>query len=625
MLTVKSRHAWTWAAVVLVVAALTAGTQLFHTGGVVTAYQPDGQRVSEWEMPDMPCPYGHDDACEGAASPPSMRLYMSANPHDLLPHVATDNRHFDEPVDIEHFRQRISYQNAQPGPRPVVATDSPTSTSDDVNYDITTLTSDLPWVADGQTPAERLLVDWLAELSEVNPALADSLVNMPFLQDYTPGDRQAVQTLALISERDPEDAADIANRAKFADDGGLDNTEAKIVAVLWGPYRDDETHVIDDLITSGTVEEHDTVGEYRTQLVFSIVRTISRQNDEGNSTLMETAISATQHAETLMAQALPTDFIGILVSDVSGAAARNNGIMVQVDDRFDDPSYDERIRQRVIAHEIGHYWWTGRARHERWISEGAAEYMGAYSVKTRFGDRELWLDTFPCPYYRTIEHLRADNPNYRSNGSSCNYSLGGRLFINLDRSMTGSAFHNAFRNFHQRLSTYEDDEIDQGLNLVRAFCPACERNPRNLSGTGYTLGYRYGQKVFTDNSRADGSIPGLGEEPSISFRDYRNNRQYGVPIVPSTGPDQDRWIRLWFTDAENPPESVTVRIVQYHQDREPWYDSNDKRIVGSNDNDAAWFSVYLGNPDHRPIGHHWVYVYNEDGDKIAEAEYQVVP
>ena len=35
--------------------------------------------------------------------------------------------------------------------------------------------------------------------------------------------------------------------------------------------------------------------------------------------------------------------------------------------------------------------------------------------------------------------------------------------------------------------------------------------------------------------------------------------------------------------------------------------------------------VYLANPENRAPGHHWVYVYDQQGRKLAELQYQVVP
>ena len=501
---------------------------------------------------------------------------------------------------------------------------TPTRAVNGVSYAITSEITNLPWARDGQTSSEKVTLDWLGALQGYNPNLASALTRMPFLQDHNPGDRQAIQTLVRISEDEPEYATDIVASAGFADGGGIDNTEAKIIAVMSMPYGRGNADLIKQLTESGTIEEQNTVGRYGNPLNFSIVRVITSRQD---SKLMQAATSAVSDAETLMGQALPIDFVGILVANLTGASGVNNGINIQADDRFDETGYSDRRRQRLIAHEIAHYWWGGR---EVWIREGAASYVGAYSEWSQFNDNDLYTNRYPCAYYRTIEHLRADNPRFNfedSYGARCNYSLGERLFINLDRSMTRLQFNASFRKLHQLLSTYEQDEIDQGQSLMQAFCPVCAANPRDLGSTGHTLARRYGEKILTDNSAPTASVLGLGKvQSNVSIVDfYDDNRQYGIAEVSASSPDQRRWVRMNFSGVNNPPETVKIHVRQYHEDREPWYDYTQQQRVFAFQDGGASFYAYLGTAQRRPIGHHWVYIYNERGQKIAEAEYQVRP
>ncbi len=626
---IKTKRIRNLAAATLAAAVVIVGALLLATDGNVAAYQPDGLRMSTAEMPEPPCPYGHEDGCETAPPRPAVDPYFAANPHDLLPDSHTRQHRLDQSASIEYFRQELDSKRARAGNESNAAGDDPNAGVNGVNYAITSEITGLPWARDGRTASERVTLGWLGALQGYNPSLASALTRMPFLQDHTPGDFQAIQTLTLISRAEPKDATSIATHTGFADGGGIDNTEAKIIAVMSIPYFDGDAVLIDWLAKYGTVEQRNTVGQYDNPLNFSIVRLItSRQN----SKLMQTATSAVSDAETLMGQALPIDFVGILVADVPDAAGVNNSISIQVDAGFDGTRYIDRYRQRTIAHEIGHYWWgTGvGAHHEDWIGEGAASYIGAYSEWSQFNDKDVYTNRYPCPYYRTIEHLRADNPEYGKNdvsyGSLCNYSLGERLFINLDRSMTRPQFNVAFRNLHRRLSTYEQDEIDQGLNLLRAFCPGCAANPRNLGSAGHTLARRYGEKVLTDSSAPTASVPGLGNvQGNVPIVDvFDENRQYGIAQVPASSPDQRRWLRINFSGGTNPPATVKIRVVQYHEDREPYSNSSREKPVFTQ-NGQTWFYAYIGSPQRRAIGHHWVYIYNEQGQKIAEAEYQVLP
>jgi len=617
-------------ALALLALAAVAGLMWLPTADV-EAYQPEGLRISLSEMPEPPCPYGHDDACENAAgSAVSVKPYQSDDPH--APALGANDGSYDHREHMEsitRINQRVLARLSDSGDALDGAGNEPDGPGDDINYAITSDITGLPWVRDGQTEAEKLTVGWLSELQEHNPSLVASLVRMPFLQDHTPGDLQAIQTLTYISKNDPGDATEIVTDEDFADGGGIDNTEAKIIAVMSIPYFNGDTLLISLLTSHGTVEERNVVGRFGNPLTFAVVKWSPTVSAPQN--VMQTAITSVSDAETLMGKALPVDFVGILVEDMDGALGANNGISIQVDECFGRTlrSCSDRVRQRLIAHEIGHYWWDRNDGHDVWVSEGAAEYIGAYSVKSQFGDSHLSTDYWPCPYYRTIEHLRADNPHYRfSNGSQCYYSLGERLFINLDRSMGHGAFTTGFRSLHQRLSTYKDDEIDQGLSLLRAFCPGCESNQWNLDSGGNTLARRYGEKVLTDNSAPTGTLPGLGQAVSALIRDDdRGNRQYGVAEISASSPNQRRWLMVSFSGVTDPPpETVKVFVVLYHEDREPYSISSQERTVHSYTDDGwYYFNAYLGNPHRRPIGHHWAYVYNESWQKIAEVEYQVVP
>ena len=643
MLPIKHHRALILAAVGLVAAA-SIWQAFFSPAADAEAHQPDFSRISHANIPEPPCTFWHDDTCETASSPPGLTTsepYLPDDPHDLIPDASAAQRHFEN---LAAFAQLERWVNARITPDVSdlrAAIGGPDTPDGEVRLAITSDITGLPWVSDGQTEAEKITLDWLSVLQELNPTLVTSLVGMPFLQDHTPGDLQAIQVLTRISDRyDPQDATDLATLPGFADGGGIDNTEAKIIAVASMQYSDDDTF-IERLADYGTVEEKTSAGQHGNTLTFAVVRVDETRQ---NSTLMQSAIIATQDVETLMGEAFPSDFMGILVADCPGCRGRTNGISIDMDDRFDQTDYDDyRQLLRTMAHEIGHFWWGAGTpvepnEHENWVSEGAASYIGAYSVRSRFDDTDLTLSRWPCPYYRTIEHLRGDDPDYGSFGSYCNYALGERLFINLDRNMTAEDFTTSFRNFHQRLSTFEEDEIDQGRSLLRAFCSECEANPRDLGSSGYTLARYYGEKVLTDTDAPTGSISGLGTADRVSIQDY-GLRITGFARVQASSPDPDLWVQLRFDNVVTPPdkvtifdnvvnlpEKVTIHAEQYYEEREPYVRRTQERTVYyDEDDERAYIWPYLGAPDRRAPGHHWVYIYNEKGEKIAEAEYQVLP
>ena len=238
---IKTKRIRNLAAATLVAAVVIVGALLLAADGNVAAYQPDGLRMSTAEMPEPPCPYGHDEGCETAPPRPAVDPYVAANPQELLPGSHARQHRLDQPVSIEYFRQELDSNRARAGNNRAgnesnAAGSDPNGGVNGVSYAITSEIAGLPWATDGQTSSERVTLGWLGVLQGYNPSLASALTRMPFLQDHTPGDRQAIQTLTLISEDDPADAAAIVASAGFADGGGIDNTEAKIIAVMSIPY-----------------------------------------------------------------------------------------------------------------------------------------------------------------------------------------------------------------------------------------------------------------------------------------------------------------------------------------------------------------------------------------------------
>ena len=81
-----------------------------------------------------------------------------------------------------------------------------------------------------------------------------------------------------------------------------------------------------------------------------------------------------------------------------------------------------------------------------------------------------------------------------------------------------------------------------------------------------------------------------------------------------------------FSNVTNPPETVKILVDEYHEDRRPyarWL--QERRVYHDANTGQARLYAYLGAPERRATGHHWVYIYNEAEQKIAEVEYQVLP
>ena len=202
------------------------------------AYQPEGLRISLSDMPEPPCPYGHDDACEYAAPPLySVNPFQSRDPHAHAHSHHIDAGDYDHHAHLESIaalNQQVLVRLAGSGDALRGTGNEPDGPGGDVSYAVTSDILGLPWIRDGVTDSEAVTGGWLSLLQDHNPSLVTSLVRMPFLQDHTPGDLQAIRTLThdvkgniLELTANPQYATALATHPAFADGGGIDNTEAK--------------------------------------------------------------------------------------------------------------------------------------------------------------------------------------------------------------------------------------------------------------------------------------------------------------------------------------------------------------------------------------------------------------
>ena len=586
------------------------------------AHQPEGLRISQAPVEDFPCPYGHDSGCEVASSPPAPNPYQGGRPDTPISPDIIGNPHQGNSTGLRALRDLRAA-----GGLKLSGSDAVTGSGDtnDSGPGRATLTSDitgLPWVADGLTTPETVTRDLLGLLQGHEPALTRSLTAMPFLQDHNPGDHAAIKSIAVIAVvyDDLDFVTETLAISELADGGGLDNDEAKIVSTFALAYAEGLEFEIELLARYGEIEESTVRGRYNNSITFCVIRLFT---DLDNSAVMGRAKDAVSHAEELMGKALPTDFVPIAVHN-GPATGSNNSISIRIDPYIDTDVVSDRFRLGVIAHEIGHYYWGLPGREYDWLAEGAAQYIAAYAEKKKHNDADLYTHFQPCPYYRTVEHLRADAPSEFSSGIICNYSLGESLFINLGRSMTDTAFKTAFRKLHRDAEASLDNGNDPGELLLQAFCSTCASNPRNLGATGFTLARRYGERILTDRTTTTGTVPRLGEVVTASVLGAGDQLYYGFSEIPASSPDPRRWVRLYFNDVTNPPDTVRIRVKQYHEDREAWFDKYLDMDVFFSDNSARVYP-YLGSQNPRPTGHHWVQVFNATGQLIAQVEYQVMP
>ena len=169
-----------------------------------------------------------------------------------------------------------------------------------------------------------------------------------------------------------------------------------------------------------------------------------------------------------------------------------------------------------------------------------------------------------------------------------------------------------------------------GELLLAAYCPNCagRQTVRGISEMGRVIARHFGEKIFTNQNPINGVIPGLGlPGTAVSLVNYSwTNRQYGLATLASTSQDQRRWIRIPFPNATgvDRKETVNVFVEHYHEETEPWWAGTKRGYVTVNDGYGRLI-VFLDQVENRAPGHHWVYVYDQQGRKLADLQYQVVP
>ena len=337
----------------------------------------------------------------------------------------------------------------------------------------------LPWVQDGITADEAQAIEYLRRAAEEYPELAEKMlqkpwaqdditrdeseiirrlywlgltrdettqqrmfdvatriVDMPFLDDLTFGEVQAVVALYKIFRGYPDIFRAIMSHPKVKD--GITDQEAKIISVLRTPtIREPEMipYLLDGLDgTDGVYLEERTI---QLPLTGETLLTIVRAQDQTTASMgyLEHAV---RFNEKFMGAPLPTNYVAVYFGPNTHKtyAAHNWKTHIAMGSDRDGP---ER-KANVFAHEVAH-WYFGTPG-PRWIHEGAAEFITFVSEHERAGyPLETHLNT-PCDDIKT---LPASDPDEHK---PCAYFLGGSFFIDLYRTLGEDAFLQGFRALH---------------------------------------------------------------------------------------------------------------------------------------------------------------------------------
>jgi len=370
--------------------------------------------------------------------------------------------------------------------------------------------TELPWVTDGLDENEKLTLGFLTLLYLFNSEAAERIAVMPFLRTFGTADLEAVWSLTRLAFTDLNEETtgltEVLDNPNLADGGGIDDEEAKIVAVLGGTYQF-APELVPILLDPDQILVHEYVLQGRGKTIhMNIIRL-----DPGSPDTDEMFENAVTQVEAIMDLPLRTDYVAVLISDEAlpgFAAGAHFGTHITLSTDYDTDDRDENPGKRggfIIAHEVAHYYWFNDT--ELWIDEGAADFISALIEYRRVG-RAMEPDAPPCSYYNSIFHLELAKPELSSWGGLCHYSLGERVLHALHTHLEKGAFFDSFRAVYASASAEGAGDIPARQHFVGAFLPD------DLTGTDATirkipLAEHYGKVLNSDQRPVNPEIPAL--------------------------------------------------------------------------------------------------------------------
>ena len=313
----------------------------------------------------------------------------------------------------------------------------------------------LDWVQDGINDAEVDLIEALASITDKNAGEALRIVGMPFLETIEPPDISAMDSLRQLAAFRPAAFLSVMSHAPLRD--GMSDDVAPIVATLDG-VAETNPGLINILLDPSRVllEQRIITLPLSGDVVLDIIRTAP-----GAARSMDLLEHSVRSIEEYMGSPLPTKYVGLLYENaVSGSFAGTNfGTHIAILPKYDidDDSHEAQSSGSAIAHEVAHYYWGGN---KDWVDEGAADLVASIVDEARTG-RTLAVTNPPCGHADSIAELESLSISRGDIAFHCNYSLGERLFADLNLTLGDERFRQGFRALH--LASEIEDDVDDRL------------------------------------------------------------------------------------------------------------------------------------------------------------------
>ena len=485
------------------------------------------------------------------------------------------------------------------------------------------------WVADGVSGEEIEAVRNLSLIAQTDGGAAARIADMPFLQTLEAADIAALDSLSDIAYFATDRFADVMSRPTLRD--GVTDTEAPIVAMLFGTLQYGEPHMVDALLDPDmtAIERRTAVLPLAGAVDLAIVR--SRPGAARGMDLLENAV---REAESLMGAPFPARYVGLLYEDAvpDFAGGVNFGTHMAIRPRYDadDGGHYAAFAPSVIAHEAAHYYWSASAD---WIDEGMAE-MTAAAIENRRVGTPMNAANAPCAFAKGVMALENLAPERGEPAFDCNYSLGERLFVDLLRTMGEDAFWDGARDLYaasRALSAASPNDESAGAGIVEVR----QAFGADSGGAAETLARWYEGTGEYDISRLDASptkirFAALNGQITRARLSLESGADGAAAASFSPSDIQDfAWLVIDYSyhHVTGDPEKVTLEIREFYEDgfefgRRSVEVSADPQRSGS-----VWTYSFPVGADERDLwaaGRYWAFVY-EGGDKVAEVSYEVTP
>ena len=489
------------------------------------------------------------------------------------------------------------------------------------NAEVASAVVSLSWVQDSVNGAEAALIEDFGSIAGNDAGAALQIVGMPFIETIEPPDISAMASLRQLAAFKPETFVRVMSHAALLD--GISNEIAPIVATLNG-VADTNPILIDVLLDASKVllERRTITLPLSGDVILFIIRT-----SPGAGRSMDLLEHSVRGAEQYMGAPLPTNYVGLLYENAvpESFAGANFGTHIAILPKFDvdDGTTDAEFAGSNIAHEVAHYYWSGNAN---WVDEGAAEFMASIIERDRTG-RSIGATNSPCAHARNIAELERLDIAEDGIEFGCNYSLGERLFLDLNRTLGDTQFRQGFRELYIASAARDDTDDDGSASIgighvMQAFVLGEE-------ATNAVIARWYeGTEPYDLSNVHTGPV-----DPSLPSINGRIDNAYITTVAKGPAVSgfsaQDVTDRVYLTlkysySVSGDPHEVALEIVEYYEDgfvfqrRRFKLTAEDKYIGGT-----SLFSV--GSlPGEWALGRYVVYVYAGER-KVAEVEYEVTP